>query len=257
MMSASFATLGLCLAQVVTVQNTQVERMDRTPIYRVNVVSRTAKAVNYRHRSGSTKVDLQGTALMPRAKGDAKVESKQGYLEIDAHFKDMDAPNKYGREYMTYVLWAITPEGRPKNLGEVILNGTTNSKLDVTTELQAFGLIVTAEPYFAVTMPSDVVVMENIIRHDTVGKIEEIDAKYELLPRGQYTINVSPDDRRVKIVEPKGRPSEVLQARNAVQIAQWAGATNTRVKPIRRPCSFRTKRKIISSGSTPRRSRPP
>src|SRR5881227_3964494 len=194
MMSASFATLGLCLAQVVTVQSTQVERMDRMPIYRVNVVSRTAKAVNYRHRSGSTKVDFQGTALMPRAKGDARVDSKQGYLEIDAHMKDMEAPSKFGPEYLTYVLWAITPEGRPKNLGEVVLNGSINSKLDVTTELQAFGLIVTAEPYYAVTMPSDVVVMENIIRTDTVGKIEEIDAKYELLPRGQYTMNVAAGD---------------------------------------------------------------
>src|SRR5439155_18457957 len=167
--STSFASLGLCMAQVTTVQTTQVERMDRTPIYRVNVVSRTAKAVNYRHRSGSTKVNFQGTALMPSAKGDARVDSKQGYLEIDAHFNDMDAPSKFGREYLTYVLWAVTPEGRPKNLGEVVLNGTTHSKLDVTTELQAFGLIVTAEPYFAVTMPSDVVVMENIIRRDTQG----------------------------------------------------------------------------------------
>src|SRR4029453_6165978 len=101
MISASFATLGLCFAQVTTVQSTQVqstqvERMDRMPIYSVKVVSRTAKAVNYRHRSGSTKVDFQGTALMPRAKGDAKVESKQGYLEIDAHMKDMDAPSRFG-----------------------------------------------------------------------------------------------------------------------------------------------------------------
>src|SRR5260370_15625587 len=115
----------------------------------------------------------------------------------------MEPASMYGPEYLTYVLWAITPEGRPKNLGEVVLNGSTNSKLDVTTELQAFGLIVTAEPYFAVTMPSDVVVMENIIRKDTAGKIEEIDAKYELLPRGQYTMNVSPTDLRAKIVPAK------------------------------------------------------
>src|SRR5438552_1385063 len=136
----------------------------------------------------------------------------------------MDAPSKFGREYLTYVLWAVTPEGRPKNLGEVVLNGTTHSKLDVTTELQAFGLIVTAEPYFAVTMPSDVVVMENVIRTDTVGKIEEIDAKYELLPRGQYTLNVSPADLRVKLLPDPKRPLEVLEARNALQIARWSGA---------------------------------
>src|SRR6266568_714492 len=227
--TGTIATLGLwfspAIAQVqVQVQNSQVERMDRMPIYRVNVVARTTKAINYRHRSGSTKVDFRGTALMPRALGDAKVDSHQGYLEVDAHFKNMEPAGMYGPEYLTYVLWAITPEGRPKNLGEVVLNGSTNSKLDVTTELQAFGLIVTAEPYFAVTMPSDVVVMENMIRTDTVGKIEEIDAKFELLPRGQYTANVSPADLRKRAIADPKRPLEVLEARNAVQISQWAGA---------------------------------
>jgi len=82
------------------------------------------------------------------------------------------------------VLGAITPEGRTSNLGEILLNGT-KSKLDVTTQLQVFGLL-TAEPYFAVTMPSDLVVMENAVRKDTKRKIEEMDAKYELLQRGQY-----------------------------------------------------------------------
>jgi outer membrane protein OmpA-like peptidoglycan-associated protein len=223
--SALIAVFGLWIAPATAQnQNNQVERMDKMPIYRVNVVARTTKAINYRHRSGSTKVDFQGTALMPRAKGDAKVDSKQGYLSVDAHFKNMEPASKYGQEYLTYVLWAITPEGRPKNLGEVVLNGTTESKLDVTTDLQAFGLIVTAEPYFSVTMPSDVVVMENVIRTDTVGKIEEIDAKYELLPRGQYTMNVSPADLRSRAIPDPKRPLEVLEARNAVQIARWAGA---------------------------------
>ena len=221
----AIAALGLCIAPAMAQnQNNRVESMDKMPIYRVNVVARTTKAINYRHRSGSTKVDFQGTALMPRAKGDAKVDSRQGYLSVGAHFKNMEPASKYGPEYMTYVLWAITPEGRPKNLGEVVLNGTTDSKLDVTTDLQAFGLIVTAEPYFSVTMPSDVVVMENVIRTDTVGKIEEIDAKYELLPRGQYTLNVSPADLRSRAIPDPKRPLEVLEARNAVQIARWAGA---------------------------------
>jgi outer membrane protein OmpA-like peptidoglycan-associated protein len=205
-------------------QNNRVETMDKMPIYRVNVVARTTKAINYRHRSGSTKVDFQGTALMPRARGDAKVDSKQGYLSVDAHFKNIEPASKFGPEYLTYVLWAITPEGRPKNLGEVVLNGSVDSKLDVTTDLQAFGLIVTAEPYFSVTMPSDVVVMENVIRTDTVGKIEEIDAKYELLPRGQYTLNVSAADLRARAIPDPKRPLEVLEARNAVQIARWSGA---------------------------------
>src|SRR5438477_9534381 len=140
MQAITIATLALwiapAVAQVTSTQNSRVESMDKMPIYRVNVVARTIKAINYRHRSGSTKIDFQGTALMPRAKGDAKVDSKQGYLSVDAHFKNIEPASKYGPEYLTYVLWAITPEGRPKNLGEVVLNGTTDSKLDVTNDLQ-------------------------------------------------------------------------------------------------------------------------
>ncbi|HSA62757.1 MAG TPA: hypothetical protein VLE03_11025, partial [Nitrospiraceae bacterium] len=154
------------------------------PIYRVTVVERTTKAVNYHHRGGATKIDFQGTPLLPQARGEAKVESKQGYIEIEVEFAELNKPaTTFGPEYLTYVLWAITPEGRTSNLGEVLLNGT-KSKLNVTTDLQSFGMIMTAEPYFAVTQPSDVVVMENIIRKDTRGAIEEVDAKYELLQRG-------------------------------------------------------------------------
>src|SRR6185436_3593234 len=105
----------------------------------------------------------------------------------------LQSATRFGPELLTYVMWAITPEGRATNMGEVILNGT-KSKLDVTTELQSFGLIVTAEPYFGVTQPSDIVVMENFVRKDTVGKVEEIEAKFELLQRGQYTVNVLPSD---------------------------------------------------------------
>jgi hypothetical protein len=191
-LTISMLFAGLLGAQVAnpTQGRTQVVTLDKTPIYRVEVVSKTVKAINYRHRSGATKVDFAGTALMPRAKGDAKVNSKQGRLEIDAHFEDLSGPaSQFGPEYLTYVLWAITPEGRANNLGEILLDGN-HSKIDVTTELQAFGLIVTAEPYFGVTQPSDVVVMENIVRTDTLGKVEDITANYELLQRGSYVFNV-------------------------------------------------------------------
>jgi outer membrane protein OmpA-like peptidoglycan-associated protein len=120
-------------------------------------------------------------------------------------------------------MWAVSPEGRAVNLGEVLLNGT-KSKLNVTTDLQAFGLIVTAEPYFAVTQPSDVVVMENFVRPETKGKFETIDAKYELLQRGQYTFNVDRSRVRAVDIRDKNMPIELYEARNAVQIAQWAGA---------------------------------
>ena len=207
-----------------TSNQVQVQQEGKNPLYtiRVNVVERNAKAINYRHRSGSTTIGFNGTALMPEARGEAKVESKQGYIEIEVEFDDLQSATRFGPEFLTYVMWAITPEGRATNLGEVILNGT-KSKLNVTTELQSFGLVVTAEPYFAVAQPSDAVVMENVVRKDTVGKVEEIDAKYELLQRGQYTVNVQPADLRPMALD-KNTPLDLYEARNAVRIAKWAGA---------------------------------
>jgi len=189
------------------------------PIYRVSVTARTMKAVNYRHRSGATRIDFRGTDLLPASHGEARVASKQGRIAIEVEFRNLEPATKFGAEYLTYVLWAITPEGRTANLGEVLLNGTS-SKLDVTTELQVFGLVVTAEPYFAVSQPSDLIVMENMVRPDTVGKIEEIDAKYELLQRGQYEHLANP----LALKADRKLPLELYEARNAVQIARSIGA---------------------------------
>jgi outer membrane protein OmpA-like peptidoglycan-associated protein len=199
------------------------------PIYRVSVTARTTQAVNYRHRSGATKIDFQGTDLLTSANGEAKVESKQGHISIEAEFAGLQPATKYGAEYLTYVLWAITPEGRPVNLGEVLLNGT-KSKLDVTTDLQVFGLIVTAEPYFAVVEPSDLIVMENIVRPDTKGKIEAIDAKYELLQRGQYQRLANP----LELKADRKTPLELYEARNAVQIARSEGADRFAVETFQK-----------------------
>ena len=192
------------------------------PVYRITVVARTTKAINYNHRSGSTMIGFQGTALMPAARGEAKVESKQGVIKINADMEKLGPATAFGQEYLTYVMWAVTPEGRATNVGEVLLNGD-KSKLDATTELQSFALIITAEPYFAVTQPSDVVVMENFVRKDTTGTIEQVDAKYELLSRGQYVLNVKPSDIKPRELNSK-IPLELYEARNAVQIARWTGA---------------------------------
>ena len=192
------------------------------PVYRVTVVGRTTRAVNYRHRGGSTRVDFAGTPLLPEARGEAKVESKQGYIEIEVEFDDLSPATKFGQEYLTYVMWAITPEGRATNLGEVLLNGR-ESKLNVTTELQAFGLIVTAEPYFAVTQPSDVVVMENVIRSDTRGAVQAVEAKYELLQRGTYLLTSDPRELPSRKLD-KDVPLELYEARNALFFARVAGA---------------------------------
>src|SRR5579871_3086824 len=193
------------------------------PIFRVTVVERTTNAVSYRHRSGWTKVDLRGTPLAPDATGHADVNSRPGYIEVKTEMHKLLPASQYGPEYLTYVLWAITPEGRSKNLGEVVLDDGGSSHLDVTTDLQAFALIVTAEPYFGVTQPSDVVVMENIIREDTVGKIEQMSVKYDLLKRGSYTMHAQPG-RYHQVKTDKRIPLQLLEAENAVEIAQLVNA---------------------------------
>ena len=195
---------------------------DSVPVYRVTVVARTIKAINYNHRSGSTKIGFLGTPLLPEARGEASVESERGVIKIDAQMEKLRPAGAFGPEYLTYVMWAITPEGRATNVGEVLLNGD-KTKLDATTELQSFGLIVTAEPYFAVTQPSDAVVMENFVRKDTAGTIEQVDAKFELLQRGQYTVNVNPSEIKAMKADSKV-PLELYEARNAVRIARWTGA---------------------------------
>ncbi len=213
---------GAIGAQVRTPPPPAPQATDDQPIFRITVVERTTNAVSYRHRSGWTKVDLHGTPLAPDATGHADVNSRPGYIEVKTEMRRLLPAAQYGPEYMTYVLWAITPEGRAKNLGEVVLDDG-NSHLDVTTDLQAFALIVTAEPYFGVTQPSDVVVMENIIRQDTVGKIEQMSVKYDLLKRGTYVMH-APPGRFHPVKTDKKLPLQLLEAENAVQIARVVNA---------------------------------
>jgi outer membrane protein OmpA-like peptidoglycan-associated protein len=200
--------------------------IEPTPIFRVEVVDRTTQAVNYLHRGGSTRIDFQGTPLMAMAKGSAKVESERGVIHVAAEFKDLDQPSRYGPEYLTYVLWAISPDGRPVNLGELTLDhygAGSNSKIETTSDIQTFGMIVTAEPYYAVTQPSDVVVLENLVRPDTRGVIEAVNAKYELLPRGMYSMQGKAPGF-VPVIVGKKDPFELYEAENAVQLARVAGA---------------------------------
>ena len=189
--------------------------------YRVIVVSRSVQAVNYRHRSGASDVDFAGTALLPSADGKAKVRSKRGTLEVEAEFGNLQSPTTFGAEYLTYVMWAISPEGRPVNLGEVLVGENNRSKLTATTDLQAFALIVTAEPYYAVRQPSNVVVLENVVRADTKGTSEDVNAKYELMERGGYLPTGYKFD---PVVLNANLPLEFYEARNALRIAQSEGA---------------------------------
>jgi outer membrane protein OmpA-like peptidoglycan-associated protein len=215
----------VCLgaSALIQAQTTASDEHNQTPTFRVNVISRATRAVKYEHRSGATKINFQGTDLMSGASGEAKVESKRGAIEIEVEFQGLDKPTLFGNEYLTYVLWAISPEGRSVNLGEVLVGDNHRSKLDVTTDLQTFALIVTAEPYYAVRRPSNVVIAENVIRPDTVGTSEAVDAKYELIDRGGYIptgYHFDPVVLNAKL------PLEFFEARNAVRIAKSAGAEN-------------------------------
>ncbi len=202
------------------------------PIYRLTVVQRALEAVNFQSHSGPTRIDFKGTVLLPKADGDARVEVKNGYTEISANFRRLTPPTQFGNEFLTYVLWAITPEGRAINLGEVIADSSNKASMRVTSPYSTFGLLVTAEPYFSVPYPSDVVVLESAVRPDTVGRVQEVEAKYELLPRGQYTMNIKPQELASASMKTERGVSmneyeavlELYQARNAVQIAKADGA---------------------------------
>src|SRR5580692_1011099 len=209
------------VAQTNSQPTVEVERVSPTPTFRVTVISRSVQAVNYEHRSGSSKLDFAGTSLMPVASGQARVNSKRGSISIDAEFGNLQRPTSFGNEYLTYVLWAISPEGRAVNLGEVLVDNDDRSKLHVTTDLQAFALIVTAEPYYAVRQPSNAVVLENVIREDTKGTGEAVNAKYELMERGGYIPTGYKFD---PVVLNANLPLEFFEARNALRIAQSEGA---------------------------------
>ena len=221
-------TSASALAQVAPnpTQHSTASPQEPVTLFRITVVGRTTPAINYRPRHDDTPLDFQGTSLLPKAEGRATISGEKGYIRVDAKFDHLDPATRFGPEYFTYVMWAITPEGRPTNLGELQVKGD-DGRLKVTTELQAFALIVTAEPYFAVTQPSDVVVMENVVRKgfwdNTNGRVEPLQAKYELLKRGAYLMNT--DTALVKWPAPEpGAPLDLAQARNAIEIARLARA---------------------------------
>ncbi len=222
--SALFLAMLVCLgaSSIAQSQTTEVRDNNQTTVvYRVNVVSRTTPAVEYRHRSGSTHIDFRGTELMPGANGEAKVDSHRGAIEVKAEFGGLQQPQSFGPEYLTYVIWAISPEGRSINLGEVLVGDDHRSKLEVTTDLQAFALIVTAEPYYAVHRPSNVVILENAVRPNTAGTTVAVDAKYELIDRGGYI----PTGYNFDAVTLDSKlPLEFFEARNSIHIAKSVGA---------------------------------
>jgi outer membrane protein OmpA-like peptidoglycan-associated protein len=193
----------------------------------VTIVSRTTKAINYGYLTVPTRIGFRGTPLLADARGEATVQVKRGSTIIDARFSRVPPPTRFGPQYLTYVAWAISTDGRPQNLGEISLSGSDKGRLSASTSLQAFAIIVTAEPYYAVNQPSDAVVMENEVRPETVGKVVEMNATYELLPRKEFTYDMS------RPVPAEGKPVSrheyesilaIYEAQNAIQIADSQNA---------------------------------
>ena len=192
-----------------------------TGILTATTISRTTKAVHYRLQGGTTKVDFRGTDLLQRASGEAKVEGKKTNFEIDAKFQGLEDATKFGLEFLTYVAWAVSPQGRPVNLGELSLDHNGNAHVKAYTDLQTFGMIVTAEPYFAVTQPGNMVVMESAPVNGGGGEV--IDARYELVTRGTYSSTNTHIQDAIFGIDSK-TPLELFEARNAVRIAHIAAA---------------------------------
>ena len=204
--------LFLCLAAFSAVGLAQSAAPQSAPVHR------TTKAVNYRLRGDAVKIDFHGTELMQNASGEAKVTGKKSSVEIDAKFDGLDDPTKFGLEYLSLVLWAISPEGRAVNLGELVIDHNS-SRVKAITDMQTFGMIVTAEPYFAVNQPGNMVVMENIVGATTVGRQENIEARYELLGRGTYSATNTKIQDAIFGIDRK-TPRVLFEARNAVQNRQ-------------------------------------
>src|SRR6478735_5982325 len=208
--------LSLCLSAFSAVGLAQSAAPQSTPVHR------TTKAVNYRLRGDAIKVDFHGTELMQNASGEARVTGKKSSVEIDAKFDGLEDPTKFGLEYLSLVLWAISPEGRAVNLGELVIDHNS-SRVKAITDMQTFGMIVTAEPYFAVNQPGNMVVMENIVGASTVGRQENIEARYELLGRGTYSATNTKIQDAIFGIDRK-TPRVLFEARNAVRIANLSAA---------------------------------
>lgn len=213
----------ILLSACLWVPGTGRQAPDAAPIYQVTVVPGTTRAINYRNLTGSTQIGFRGSVLQAQAKGFAKVQSRGGAMSVKARFDHMEPASRFGPEYLTYVLWAVTPAGRPINLGEVIVRKSGKAVIEAHTNLQTFGLIVTAEPHFAVSQVSNLVVLENVVTRETRGQVEEVDAHYELLPRGAYRVQGTPGSRPPLKLDKRVHPY-VYQAINAYDIARAEGA---------------------------------
>lgn len=217
-------TITVTSVAILALSTIQAVCQTSQPLYQVTIVSRTTKALNYGYLSAPTRIDFKGTALMSSAHGESVVEPGRGATLLKMRFEDLARPSQFGAQYLTYVVWAISPDGRAQNLGELAIDASGKAKLNTSTPLQTFAMIVTAEPYYSVTQPSDAVVMENRVGRGTIGNVQEVNATYELLPRKSFTYEAGKQPAATAgtmVSEDQYEAVNALyQALNAIQIAQ-------------------------------------
>jgi outer membrane protein OmpA-like peptidoglycan-associated protein len=212
--ASSLVAVALCLSGSIAGAQSQ------PAVPASDLVSRNITAIGYQVGGGSTTVDLTSTGLIPQASGQAKVEAKPTMTTVEAEVKGLSSPLQLGPQFLTYVLWAVSPEGRASNVGEVLLDKNGNGKLKATTHLQTFSLFLTAEPYSAVRQPSEMLILENQLRKNTKGKIFPVN-NYKLMKRSQYEKTGNP---LALTLDLKKVPLQMYEARNAVDIAKSRGA---------------------------------
>jgi outer membrane protein OmpA-like peptidoglycan-associated protein len=207
-------TLGLCVLLVAA------GRAQSPEAPASEVTGRSIKAIGYQVGGGGTTVDLKSSGLVPAAAGEAKVEARAAVTTVEAKVQGLALPTPLGTEFLAYVVWAVSPEGRAINLGEIRPNEGGRGTLKVTTQLQSFSLFVTAEPYPSVRQPSEMLILENDVRKNTKGRLFVVD-NYKLLKRSQYQVR---DNPLALSLDLKNVPLEMYQARNAVEIVRTQGA---------------------------------
>ena len=204
-------------------------------------VARQTTAITY-PLDEIVQTQFRGTTRFPRMKGEARVKrtSRNG-TEIELSVSKMPRPFELGAGYATYVLWAVSPDGQIDNLGEIRRRGffEFDSKISVTTPLQTFALIITAEPHFLVRQPSQAIMLENL------SPVAQSGRTIATTRAAQYFGNSSDffrDARTPEIAELDyaKTPSTILQAKQAVALARYAGAERDATEEFRQAESFLT-----------------
>ena len=222
------AVLAPLLASVTLMSNdrTSVAAERSTELRVIELKEPDGQILSYRHLAGSTVVHLKGTALAPDAQIRVKIGSRPGFVELDINhggISGLKPAHLLGRDFLTYVLWAVSIDGKAANLGELTFEGDHAVAVNVTTTYQTFWLMVTAEPSYAVVDPSPSVVLYSV-KQDAAAEDKALPIAGE---RFYFTHYSSYESTSTDL--PAGVPNELLQARKAMDLASKSSALAIRV----------------------------